>query len=83
MARCRQRWSSSSASSGSLTTAGNLVFQGTEDGGFYAFHAETGEQVFHHDAGRTIRSSPLTYEVNGTQYVAVVATNTGMAFALP
>ena len=71
------------ASSGSLTTAGNLVFQGTEDGGFYAFHAETGEQVFHHDAGRTIRSSPLTYEVNGTQYVAVIATNTVLAFALP
>ena len=71
------------ASSGSLTTAGNLVFQGTEDGGFYAFHAETGEQVFHHDAGRTIRSSPLTYEVNDTQYVAVIASNTILAFALP
>ena len=71
------------ASSGSLTTAGNLVFQGTEDGGFYAFHAETGEQVFHHDAGRTIRSSPLTYEVNDTQYVAVIASNTVLAFALP
>ena len=71
------------ASSGSLTTAGNLVFQGTEDGSFYAFHAETGEQVFHHDAGRTIRSSPLTYEVNDTQYVAVIASNTVLAFALP
>ena len=71
------------ASSGSLTTAGDLVFQGTEDGGFYAFHAETGEQVFHYDAGRTIRSSPLTYEVNGTQYVAVIASNTVLAFALP
>ena len=71
------------ASSGSLTTAGDLVFQGTEDGGFYAFHAQTGEQLFHYDAGRTLRSSPLTYEVNGTQYVAVIATNTVLAFALP
>ena len=71
------------ASSGSLVTSGDLLFQGTEDGGFYAFHAETGEQVFHYDAGRTIRSSPLTYEVNGTQYVAVIASNTILAFALP
>ena len=36
-----------------------------------------------YDAGRTIRSSPLTYEVNGTQYVAVIASNTVLAFALP
>jgi alcohol dehydrogenase (cytochrome c) len=71
------------ASSGSLVTSGDLLFQGTEDGGFYAFHAETGEQVFHYDAGRTIRSSPMTYEVNGTQYVAVIASNTVLAFALP
>jgi glucose dehydrogenase len=71
------------ASSGSVATSGDLVFQGTEDGGFYAFHAETGEQLFQYDAGRTIRSSPLTYEVNGTQYVAVIASGTVLAFALP
>ena len=71
------------ASSGSLATSGDLVFQGTEDGGFYAFDAATGEQVFHHQAPRTIKSSPLTYEVNGTQYVAVIATNSILAFALP
>jgi hypothetical protein len=71
------------ASSGSLATSGDLLFQGTEDGGFYAFHAETGEPLFHYDAGRTIRSSPLTYEINGTQYVAVIASNTILAFALP
>ena len=70
------------ASSGSVATAGDLVFQGTEDGGFYAFEAATGEQLFHYDAGRTIRSSPLTYEVNGRQYVAVIASDTVLAFAL-
>ena len=71
------------ASSGSVATAGDLIFQGTEDGGLYAFHAETGEQLFHYDGGRTIQSSPLTYEVNGTQYVAVIASSTVLAFALP
>ena len=71
------------ASSGSVTTAGNLVFQGTENGGLYAFHAATGEQLFHHDARRTLQSSPMTYEVNGTQYVTVIASSTIHAFALP
>ncbi len=71
------------ASSGSLATAGDLVFQGTEDGGFYALSAETGAQLFHHQAPRTVQSSPMTYEVNGTQYVTVNATNTILTFALP
>ena len=70
-------------SSGSLATAGDLVFQGTDSGGFHAFHAETGEQLFKYDAPRAIRSSPLTYEVNGKQYIAVIATNTVVSFALP
>ena len=71
------------AASGNFATAGDLVFQGTDDGGFYGFAATTGEQVFNYDAPRPIRASPLTYEVNGKQYIAVVATNTVLAFALP
>jgi glucose dehydrogenase len=71
------------ASSGSVVTAGAVVFQGTEDGGLYGFHAETGEQLFHYMAESTIQSSPLTYEVNGTQYVTVIATGSILTFALP
>ena len=71
------------ASSGSMVTAGDLLFQGTENGGFYAFHAATGEELFFHDAGRTLRSSPLTYEINGRQYVAIIVSGTVLAFALP
>ena len=71
------------ASSGSVVTSGGVVFQGTEDGGFYAFDAATGEQLFQHQAPRTIKSSPLTYEVNGVQYIAVIATNTVLTFTLP
>lgn len=71
------------AASGNFVTAGDLVFQGTDDGGFYGFDATTGEQVFKHNAPRPIRASPLTYEINGKQYIAVVATNTVLAFALP
>ena len=69
--------------SGNLATAGDLVFQGADDGAFYAFHAETGELLFEHRAPRPVRSSPMTYQVNGKQYVTVVATNTVLTFALP
>ena len=71
------------ASSGTVATAGNLIFQGTENGGVYAFNAETGEQLFQYKAPRTVQSSPLTYEINDTQYVTVIATNTILTFALP
>ena len=74
---------SSIGASGNMVTAGNLVFQGVEDGGFYALDAETGEELFRFAAPRPIRASPLTYQVNGTQYVTVVATNTVVTLALP
>ena len=69
--------------SGNLVTGGNLVFQGVENGAFYALHAETGEALYQLDAPRPIRSSPITYQVDGKQYVTVVATNTVMTLALP
>ncbi|MYD72248.1 MAG: PQQ-binding-like beta-propeller repeat protein [Acidobacteria bacterium] len=69
--------------SGNLATAGDLVFQGADDGAFYAFHAETGELLFEHRAPRPVRSSPMTYQVNGKQYVTVIATNTVLTFTLP
>ena len=65
-----------------LAIVGDVLFQGTDDGGFYVLNALTGERLFTYTAARPIQSSPLTYEVNGTQFVAVVATNTVLAFAL-
>ena len=69
--------------SGNLVTAGNLVFQGVEDGGFYALDAATGAILFRHDAPRPIRASPMTYQVDGRQYVTVVATDTVLTLGLP
>ena len=69
--------------SGNLVTAGDLLFQGVEDGGFYALDARTGEELFEYEAPRPIRSSPMTYQVDGKQYVTVVATNTVVTLALP
>ena len=69
--------------SGNVVTAGNLVFQGVEDGGFYALDATTGETLLRYDAPRPIRASPMTYQIDGKQYVTVVATNTVVTLALP
>ncbi len=74
---------SSIGASGNMVTAGNLVFQGVEDGGFYALDARTGKELFRFDAPRGIRASPMTYQIDGRQYISVVATNTVVSLALP
>lgn len=54
-----------------LATAGDLVFAGTPTGEFVALHARTGAELWRHQTGNGIHSNPITYSVNGTQYVAV------------
>jgi quinohemoprotein ethanol dehydrogenase len=66
---------------GTLTTAGNLVFAGTADGRFVAYHAETGAQLWEAPAGTGVIAAPVTYEVDGEQYVTVMA-GWGGAFPL-
>jgi len=60
-------------SGGTLSTAGNLVFQGRADGTFRAYRATDGEVLweFKHETG--IAAAPVTYSVDGTQYVAVLS----------
>ncbi len=58
---------------GILTTAGGLVFQGAADGRFVAYQAETGEQLWESFLGTGIIAAPITYEVDGRQYVTVMA----------
>jgi quinohemoprotein ethanol dehydrogenase len=59
-------------SAGTLTTAGNLVFQGRLDGTFAAYRADTGEELWTHDLGLGISAPPITYAVDGKQYVALL-----------
>ncbi|MGB1141671.1 MAG: c-type cytochrome, partial [Halioglobus sp.] len=66
---------------GTLTTAGNLVFQGTADGKFVAYRADDGEQLWGFPAQTGIVAPPMTYEVDGEQYVSVNV-GWGGAFAL-
>lgn len=56
---------------GVLSTAGNLVFQGTSDGRFVAYKADTGEKVWEFKTQTGVLAPPVTYTVDGEQYVAV------------
>jgi len=66
---------------GTLTTAGNLVFQGTTDGRFVAYSADKGEKLWEISVGTGIIASPVTYELDGVQYVSIMA-GWGGAFPL-
>jgi quinohemoprotein ethanol dehydrogenase len=65
------------ANSGTMTTAGNLVFQGSAPHHFTAYRADTGEKLWSVDAGATITPGSVTYEIGGVQYIAVVAGGPG------
>ena len=56
---------------GTLTTAGNLVFQGTADGRMVAYNATNGEKLWESPVGTGVVAAPSTYTVDGQQYVAV------------
>lgn len=68
-------------SGGLLSTAGNLVFQGTQAGGMFAYRADDGRRVWSADAQTAIMAPPISYAVDGEQYVAVLA-GFGGAFGL-
>jgi len=58
---------------GVTATAGGVVFTGNLDGDFFAFDAETGEQLYTHNIGQPIAGGVVTYSIDNTQYVAVAA----------
>jgi alcohol dehydrogenase (cytochrome c) len=68
--------------SGTLATAGGLVFFGETGGMLDAVDAKTGKPVWHFEAGQTWRASPMTYMVGGKQYVVLAGTGGIFAFAL-
>ena len=71
---------------GVLTTAANLVFQGTGDGRLKAYRADSGEQLWETPTRTGVIAPPISYRINGEQYVAVMAGWGGaptLAFNLP
>jgi PQQ-dependent dehydrogenase (methanol/ethanol family) len=68
---------------GVLATAGGLVFAASAEGTFMALDAKTGKALWKFGAGANIPSSPISYAVDGKQYVAISSANVLYSFALP
>ena len=66
---------------GVLSTAGNLVFQGTADGRMVAYKADSGEKVWEYKTQTGVIAPPVTYTVDGEQYITVMV-GWGGAFGL-
>lgn len=72
----------SPASSGVLATAGGLVFTGTIEGDFIALDAATGRSLWHMQTGSFINANPMSFGIDGRQYVAISADRVLYVFGL-
>jgi alcohol dehydrogenase (cytochrome c) len=68
--------------SGVLSTAGGVVFTGDAEGNFIALDAKSGKPLWHFQCGASVYASPMTYSVDGKQYVVVAAGSALFAFGL-
>jgi alcohol dehydrogenase (cytochrome c) len=68
---------------GTLTTAGGLVFFGDDAGSLEAVEARTGRSLWHFNTGQKMHASPMSYMVDGVQYIAVSAGSDVFSFSLP
>ncbi len=73
----------SAPTAGVLATAGGLVFTGDAEGYLIALDARSGKALWRFQAGGTIIAPPISYALNGRQYIAVAAGETMVTFALP
>jgi PQQ-dependent dehydrogenase (methanol/ethanol family) len=75
--------SQGSLTNGVLATAGGVLFGAIRDGNIAAFDAKSGKPLWHFQTGGSMAASPMSYAVDGRQFVAIAAGNTLYAFALP
>ena len=71
------------ARAGVLATGGNLVFSATVDGYFFALDAVSGEELWHIPLGGPVNASPMSFAVDGEQYVTMTIGNKVYTFGLP
>jgi alcohol dehydrogenase (cytochrome c) len=74
-------WDGGGGHNGLLSTAGNLVFTGGS-GGIEALNATTGAALWHARLGSPVTNGPITYELDGLQYVVVGAGSSLVAFVM-
>ena len=66
-----------------MATAGGVVFAGSREGNLIALDAKSGKALWSFQAGADITSSPMSYAVDGRQFVAVSSAGALYSFALP
>ncbi len=69
--------------SGVMATAGGLVFYGDNSGAFVAVDSKSGKPLWHFNTGQPWKASPMTYMLDGNQYIGVAAGSMIMTFRLP
>lgn len=67
---------------GTVSTAGNVVFFGDDDGQLVAVDARSGKHLWHFQMGEGLTASPITYAVGGKQYVAIASATAIFSFGL-
>jgi alcohol dehydrogenase (cytochrome c) len=67
---------------GVMTTASDLLFSGGREGYFYAVDARNGELLWMANLGGAVASGPMSYSINGKQYVAISAGNSLFVYGL-
>jgi alcohol dehydrogenase (cytochrome c) len=72
-----------SSATGTLATAGGVVFASCNDGNLIALDSKTGSYLWHYYTGASIVASPMAYAVDGRQYVAIASQSAIFVFALP
>jgi alcohol dehydrogenase (cytochrome c) len=75
-------WQTQAGASGILTTAGNVLFTGSREGYFLALNAKDGKLLWKADLGGPMLMGPVSYSVDGKQYVAINAGNNLFVFGL-
>jgi alcohol dehydrogenase (cytochrome c) len=68
---------------GAMSTAGGLVFFGNDAEEFEAVDAQTGQSLWRFNMGQTVHASPMSYAVEGKQYLAIAAGSDLFTFGLP
>jgi alcohol dehydrogenase (cytochrome c) len=72
-----------SLTNGVLATAGNVLFVSSRDGNILALDAKTGKYLWHFQTGGAHSASPMSYAIDGRQFVALAAGNVVFSFTLP
>ena len=70
------------SSAGISTTAGGLLLTGSADGYFFALDALTGKELWHISLGGRVHAAPMTFAVDGEQYITIAAGNVVYTFGL-